>query len=211
MKKMIIAALLVSALHTVYAQDEKEESTSHGFKKENLFTGGSIMASFYTGGTALGISPYFGYSINKFIDVAASFNVNYNSERDYYNYGDKLRQTTYGPGAFVRLYPVRFLFAQGSYEHNFIKLKYIPASNSSYLLTTTKQDANSALIGGGFCNGRQGTGDIFYYFSVMWDVSRVAESPYVDGLGRNYPIFRAGLQIPLFQGGDSHRYGKRRW
>ena len=46
-------------------------------------------------------------------------------------YGDKLRQTVYGPGAFVRLFPVNFLFASAQYEYNLIHLKYIPANNGS--------------------------------------------------------------------------------
>ena len=204
MKKIILAALLLSAI-AAHAQYEKEGTKKKGFKKENLFTGGSLTASFFSGGTVLGISPYFGYSVNRFIDIAASVNVNYTSQRDYSVYGDKIRQTVYGPGAFVRLYPLKFLFAQAQYEHNFVKLKYFPAANSSYSAYTGKTDANSVLIGGGYCSGRQDVGDVYYFFSVLWDVTRVTESPYVDGLGRNFPVIRAGLQIPLFQGGGHRR------
>jgi len=202
MKKIISGVLILLTVITVNAQDkEKEKETKKNFlKKENLFTGGDLTASFFSGGSVLGISPYFGYSINRFVDIAASFNFNYTSQRDYYVYGDKIRQTVYGPGALMRLFPVKFLYAQAQFEHNFIKLKYLPAPNSGYILPTSKVDANSLLIGGGYCSGREGTGDMFYYFSVLWDVSRVAESPYVDGLGRNFPIVKAGIQIPLFQG-----------
>ena len=91
----------------------------------------------------MGIGPYFGYSVNKYLDVAVSANVNYTSQRDYFVYGDKVRQTVYGPGAFVRVYPVRFIFAQAQFEHNFIRVKYIPAENSGYLQTTDRVDANS--------------------------------------------------------------------
>lgn len=200
MKKMIIGVLLLSAMLSVKAQEEEKDVKKKMFKKENLFVGGDVTASFFSGGSVLGIGPYFGYSINRFIDVAASFNFNYTSQRDYYVYGDKIRQTVYGPGALLRLFPVRFLYAQAQFEHNFIKLKYLPASNSGYTLSTTKVDANSVLIGGGYCSGRENVGDMFYYFTVLWDVSKVAESPYVDGLGRNFPIIKAGIQIPLFQG-----------
>ena len=208
MKKIILGALLLVTVITVNAQDEEEKDDKKKlFKKENLFTGGDVTASFFNGGSVLGLSPYFGYSINRFVDVAASFNFNYTSQRDYYIYGDKIRQTVYGPGALVRVFPVRFLYAQAQFEHNFVKLKYLPAQNSGYTLETNKVDANSFLIGGGYCSGREDVGDMFYYFSVLWDVSRVAESPYVDGLGRNFPIIRAGVQIPLFQGGG--RYSRR--
>lgn len=202
MKKIIGLVLLVTINLAALAQYEKEDGSDRqkGFKKENLFTGGSVTASFFRGGTVLGISPYFGYSVNRFIDVAISANINYSSQRDNSVFGDKLRQTVYGPGAFVRLFPVNFIFAQAQYEHNFIKLKYIPASGSSQPTDKYKADANSLLVGGGYCSGRQGTGSPYYYFSVLWDVSRVAASPYVDQLNRAVPVIRAGFNIPLFQG-----------
>jgi hypothetical protein len=202
MKKIIFVSLLVITVTAVNAQYQKKEGSSGGggFKKENLFTGGSLEASFYNGGTVLGISPYFGYSLNRFVDVAASFGFSYTSQRDYYVLGDKLRQTDFGPGAFVRLYPFRFLFAQGGYEHNFITQKYLAVANSGYMNTTSKLDDNSVLVGGGICSGREGVGSPYFYFSVLWDVSGNLNSPYVDGLGRSVPILKAGIQIPLFQG-----------
>jgi len=205
-KKIGILVLLLAVINTLcFAQYQRDDEPSKGFKKENLFTGGNVMVSFYSGGTSLGLSPYFGYSLNRFVDVAASLNFNYTSQRDYYVYGDKLKQTVYGPGGFVRLFPVKFLFAQAQYEHNFIKLKYLPAQGSGYTVSNTKIDANSMLVGGGYCSGREGVGTVFYYLSVMWDISKVAESPYVDGLGRNFPIIKAGFQFPLFQGGGRRR------
>ncbi len=208
MKKISMIILFGAIVFTSKAQEErkeKEEEKTGGFKKENLFTGGSVTASFFNGATVLGISPYFGYSLNKYMDVAVSMNFNYTSQRDYAEYGDKLRQTVYGPGAFVRLYPVRFLFAQAQYEHNFIRLKYIPANNGYYLPQTETIDANSLLVGGGYTSGREGNGSSFYYVSILWDVTKVAESPYVDGLQRPFPIIRAGYNIALFQGHGMRR------
>ena len=199
MKKFMFILSFTLMVSAVQAQDDKGENKK-GFNKEKLFMGGSLTASFFNGTTLLGISPYFGYSLNKYIDVAASLNFNYTSQRDYVEYGDKVRQTVYGPGAFVRLFPVKFIFAQVQYEHNFIRLKYIPASNGTYLPSVTNIDANSVLVGGGYTSGRADGTNTFYYLSIMWDVSRVAESPYVDGLGRNFPIIRAGYNIGLFQG-----------
>jgi hypothetical protein len=199
MKKYFLLALLPLATLHVTAQDD-EETEKKLFKKQNLFTGGSVTAAFYRGGTVLGLSPYFGYSINRFVDVAASVNFTYTSQRDVSVYGDKARQTVWGPGAFVRLFPVKFLFAQAQYEHNFTQVKYIPPANSGIVSNQYKINASSFLVGGGYCSGRQGTGDIFYYFSVMWDLKRDANSPYTDGLGRAIPITRAGIQVPLFQG-----------
>lgn len=205
MKKIFFAVLFLTILSSVNAQKGEKGNAEKGFKKESLFTGGNITASFFNGATVLGISPYFGYSLNRFMDVAVSGNLNYTSQRDYQVYGDKIRQTVYGPGAFVRLFPIKFLFAQAQYEHNFIKLKYIPASGSSYSPPSTKVDANSLLVGGGYTSGREGTGDTYYYLSILWDIAKVAESPYVDGLGRNFPVIRAGFNIALFQGGGGRR------
>lgn len=200
MKKAIIVLVLASSFFTAMAQDENEGEKKGGFKKENLFVGGDLTLGFSNIYTSLGISPYFGYSLNKYVDVAASFNFNYTSQRDYVLYGDKVRQTVYGPGAFVRVYPVKFLFAQAQFEHNFIRVKYLPVQNSGYLQTTTHVDANSFLVGAGWAGGRDAYNKSFYYISVSWDLLRNSNSPYVDGLSRAIPIFRAGYNIALFQG-----------
>ena len=205
MKKMIFALLLSVFAAATFAQDEKEKPVK-GFKKEKLFTGGGVTASFFNGGTALGLGPYFGYSLNKFMDVAVSLNFNYTSQRDYFVLGDKLRQTVYGPGAFVRLFPVHFLFAEAQYEHNFIRLNYIHANNSNYLSSKSNADANSFLVGGGYTSGRRNGNNSFYYLSVLWDIAALAQSPYVDNLGRNFPVIRGGINIALFQG--SRRKGR---
>lgn len=202
MKKIVIVLVLVSGFFMAKAQDEERSDGERkgGFKKENLFVGGDVTLGFGNSYTALGASPYFGYSINKYLDVAASFNYIYTSQRDILVYGDKARQTQYGPGAFVRIYPVKFLFAQAQYEHNFIKVKYLPANNSGYMPFTDRLDANSLLLGVGYAGGREEDNKSFYYFSISWDVIRNPNSPYVDGLGRAVPIIRAGYNIALFQG-----------
>lgn len=198
MKKIILAALLLTNVITVFAQEEKQAEKKNGFKKENLFTGGSVIASFYSGGTVLGISPSFGYSINKIIDAGVVVNFTYTGERAYS--GDKYRQYVYGPGVFARIYPINMLFVQGTFEHNFISITKKPAyggPNQKY-----KVDANSFLIGGGYCSGREGVGSMFYYFSIMVDVIKDINSPYVvqlqDGSLTAQPIIKAGLQVPLF-------------
>lgn len=202
MKKFMAVLIFVSATYIANAQDEEKESSERkgGFKKENLFVGGDFTLAFSNGYTVLGASPYFGYSINKYIDVAASFNYIYTSQRDILVYGDKARQTQFGPGAFVRIFPVKFLFAQAQFEHNFIKVKYLPANNSGYPSSTDRVDANSLLLGIGYAGGREEDNKSFYYFSISWDVIRNPNSPYVDGLGRAVPIIRAGYNIALFQG-----------
>jgi hypothetical protein len=204
MKKALFVLALISSFYAANAQDEEKSGSEKkgGFKKENMFVGGNVNLGFSNSSTVLGISPYVGYSLSKYLDVAVSTNVSYISERDYYEYGDKIRQTIYGPGAFVRVFPFRFVFAQAQYEFNFIKYRYIPAKNSVTNTAFRKGiDAGSLLIGGGYAGGREGAGSSFYYISVMWDVAGNSYSPYVDELNRSLPIIRAGYNIALFQGG----------
>src|SRR5215212_801747 len=109
MKNILLALFCITTLNA-FAQEEKADTDNKGFKKENLFTGGNVTLAFSTGTTVLGLSPYFGYSLNKYIDLAASLDFSYISQRDPYS-PDKIRQTNYSPGAFIRIFPVRFLFA----------------------------------------------------------------------------------------------------
>lgn len=203
MKKVVVVLALISSFYTVMAQDEERsrDEKKGGFNKENMFIGGNVNLGFSNSSTVLGISPYVGYSLNKYVDVAFSTNVSYTSVRDYNEYGDKIRQTIYGPGAFVRVFPFRFVFAQAQYEFNLINYRYIPAKNSvTYTASRENINASSLLVGAGYAGGREGTGSSFYYFSVMWDVGRSKNSPYVDGLQRALPVIRAGYNIALFQG-----------
>jgi hypothetical protein len=206
MKKLYILVLVTCLAWSTYAQEEKDEAPAKkGFKKDKLFTGGGVTVSFFSGAMVLGVTPHFGYSLTKWLDAALVFNFNYTSQRDYQQYGDKLRQTVYGPGAFIRLFPVRFLFAQVQFEHNFLHLNYIPASNSTYQPAKLTLNANSLLLGAGYTSGRTAGNNNFYYLSVLFDVLAEKNSPYVDNLQRSIPIFRAGYNIALFQNRREYR------
>ena len=204
MKKIILSLMMTFVMLSVYAQDEKEK----GFKKENLFTGGSVTVSFFNGATILGANPIFGYKLANFADAGVVINFTYSGQRDIFEFDDKLKQNVYGGGLFTRLYPVNFLFLQGQFEHNFISLKYTPATNN-YQPYKETIDANSFLVGGGYCQGRQPGSNTFYYVSVLFDVTKNENSPYVDvvydnATGRKsvraVPLIRAGINIGLFQG-----------
>ncbi len=199
MKKVILLFLMFLSFHSFAQSGEEKIKEKKGFKKERLFTGGSLTAGFSNYATILGITPQFGYSLTNWADAGITFNLNYTSQRDYQNYGDKLRQTVYGPGAFVRLFPVRFLFASAQYEYNRIHLKYIPADNG-FPVPDYNINASSLLLGGGYAGGRERGDNTYYYFSISWDVLGDKNSPYVDGLGRSNPIIRVGYNIGLFQG-----------
>ncbi len=210
MKKFgLLLSVFLLVTCTLSAQDEGDNEK--GFKKENLFTGGSVTLSFFNGQTLLGANPIFGYKLSDWADAGLAFNFLYSGARDYYEYNDKVRQTVYGPGVFARLYPVKFLFVQGQLEHNFSTLKYIPASGSvSYLAETRTTGASSLLLGGGFAQGRERGSSTFYYISLLFDVLKNMNSPYVNVTYNPNnpsqqritmtPIIRAGLNIGLFQG-----------
>lgn len=196
MKKMIVLLLIPLCFHAK-AQDENKEVKKTGFQKEKLFTGGSANIGFSSGSTMLGITPQLGYSLTNWLDAGVIINLNYISQRNYPS-EDKIRQTTYGPGAFVRLFPVNFLFATAQYEYNMIHQKYI-YGNSSFPSERNSISANSLLVGAGYAGGRERGTNTYYYFSIMWDIMGDKHSPYVDQYGRANPIIRAGYNIGLFQ------------
>ncbi|NOT49729.1 MAG: hypothetical protein HOP10_00455 [Chitinophagaceae bacterium] len=201
MKKTITVALLMIVSGALFAQEKEKDEKEERTFKENLFTGGSVTVGFSNNTFIIGGSPVLGYSLTNWADAGLVFNYTYTSYRDVYVYDDRLRQKVYGGGAFVRLYPVRFLFAQAQVEHNFIRQKYIPDPTSGAGNSTAKGDVSSFLVGGGYTSGRWGRGGgPFYYLSVMFDIAKGLNSPYTDAYGRIIPIVRGGFQIPLFQG-----------
>ncbi len=204
-KAWIVIALLAST--TVWAQErekeeEKEVTTRSGW--ENLFTGGSISLAFYNNTFLIGGSPVLGYSFTNWAEAGIVINYNYTAYRDVYDFNDRLRQYEWGGGAFVKLYPVRFLFVQAQLEHNWIKQKYHPVNGAPN--ESVKFDANSFLVGGGYTTGRDGRGgDPFYYLAILFDINGDINSPYTDAAGRIIPIIRGGIQFPLFQGKNHNR------
>lgn len=211
MKKAIVLLLIPFYFHASaqnqnqnnQSQDENQEVKKSGFQKDKLFTGGSANIGFSNGTTMLGITPQLGYSLTNWLDAGITFNINYISQRDYYT-TDKIRQTMFGPGAFVRIFPVNFLFAGAQYEYNMIRQKQIFGDGSPSL--QDNYHANSLLVGAGYAGGRERGGNSYYYLSIMWDVAGDPNSPYVDNLGRSTPVIRAGYNIGLFQNSDRRRY-----
>ena len=195
MKKLTVIFLLFSVL-----RGEAQDSTlQKGFKKENLFTGGSVALSFGSNTFQVGVNPHLGYSLTKWLDAGIVVNYIYTSYKNYSVFDDKLRQTLYGGGVFTRIYPVRFLFAQAQIEHNFIRLKYIyPNGGGS---DKYNESATSFLVGAGYTTGRNpGSGKPYAYLAILWDVMDDEFSPYKDNNGRAIPLIRAGFNVPLFQG-----------
>lgn len=210
----LIITFLFAVVSQTFAQDEPRVRNANdddesafeekGFKKENLFTGGNFTLSFGSGYSVLGVSPMLGYKLNDYFDAGAVINYVFTGTRDYYTFNDKLRQHTYGPGVFVRGYPVPMFFLQAQPEYNFITQTYAMGSQR----TSATASAPSLLLGGGYAGGRTKGGNTFYYMSILVDVLKNANSPYVNiaidpNTGarsvRMSPVIRAGFNIGLFQ------------
>jgi hypothetical protein len=212
---VVTTAIALTVAPLCSKAQRNDEEVSKGFKLEKLFTGGSVNVSFFNGQTILGANPVFGYSLTDWADAGIAFNYTYSGARDYLTYDDKIRQTVWGPGVFARVYPIKFLFVQGQFEHNFSTVKYTAAPGSLYQSDKYKTEANSLLVGAGFASGREPGNNTFFYISVLFDVLKDRNSPYVNvAYNPNdpsvaprvdiVPIVRAGVNVALFQG----RYGR---
>jgi hypothetical protein len=199
MYRLHLALVLSLSASAVFAQDgEKDEP--RGFQRDRLFTGGSISFGLGTNTFQVGGSPVFGYSLANWIDAGVVVNYNYVAYRDVYQNNDKLRSSTYGGGVFTRLYPLRFLFAQAQFEHNFIRQKYIPG-NGYGSKETSNVEANSLLVGVGLATERYARdGRPYFYLALLFDVLDNQYSPYLRSDKSIIPILRAGIHVPLFQG-----------
>ena len=205
MNRLLLVVMLSITGFSVLAQDRNEEEQG-GFRKDKLFSGGSVSFGLGSNTFQVGANPMLGYSLTRWIDAGVVVNYNYISYRDVYQRNDKLRSSTYGGGVFTRIYPVRFLFAQAQFEHNFIRQKYIPG-DSGFGNETNQVEANSMLVGLGLATERlAGDSRPFFYLSLLIDVLDNNFSPYRRSDGSIMPILRAGIQVPLFQGGGKNRY-----
>jgi len=202
MRSKLIIFIFIASVISIHTKAQKEEEKEKVPFKKNLFTGGTISLAFYSNTFLIGGSPVLGYSITNWADLGIVINYNYTVYRDYQVFDDRLKQQNFGGGPFVKLYPLRFIFAQAQYEYNFLRLKYIPPPNYGLPKEKDGLEAKSFLIGGGYTTGRMGRGGSpHYYLAILFDVLHEPGSPYTDAYGRSIPIIRGGVQIPLFQGG----------
>ncbi len=187
--KIIHVVLILFFTTTLFAQNENEKQK--GYDPTNLFMGGSVSIGAGNGTFNAGIHPHFGYTLAKWLDVAGVVNLEYQTARDGFN--NKYRTTTYGLGAFTRVYPVQFIFIQLEPEYNFVSQKFLPVSGPG---GKDNLNAPSFLIGGGYTTSRSDKNS-FTYLSILVDVLKDKDSPYVDGFGNLLPIIRAGINIGL--------------
>jgi hypothetical protein len=199
--KRILLSLSFLLVTITFLSAQEDEAEKKGFKKENLFTGGGISLglgfSNYGNTFSIGASPILGYSFTNWLDAGIVVNYNYTSYKDYPYDGYRTKVHQYGGGLFTRVYPVKFIFIQAQFEHNFTtwREKYAGASY------TNKYDGNSILVGAGYATSRDPLNKMpFFYIAVMADVSGNKYSPYVDTRGNAVPLIVTGFQFPLFQG-----------
>ncbi|MFM7710862.1 MAG: hypothetical protein ACKO5C_08100 [Ferruginibacter sp.] len=158
---------------------------------DKTIAGGSLNLAFAGNYQQVGVSPYCGVQLNQYIDLAGTAGVQYQSGRDLSN--NKISQVVYGPGAFMRIFPLRFLYIQGQYEFNFIQ----KTAHIAGISTSANHDANSFLVGGGLATARSKTRPSYFYFSIVWDVANDRYSPYKDQYDRSIPVIRTGVNISL--------------
>ena len=205
MKKFITAVLVLISAAQVNAQHNPDRLNTYsdegnggnGFRKENLFLGGSLNLGFSSYSFNAGAAPEIGYSINRFVDVGALVNINYYSERadpsGFYNDDVRTRSIDYGIGAFGRFYPVSFLFLQVEPEYNWTHYSVRDAITGS--TGSLQLNAASMLLGIGY--GQRIVGHSNFYVAIMFDALSNYGSPYRDGNNSVVPVIKAGFDIYL--------------
>lgn len=183
MKKSILLFSFFSLIvSSSFAQEEKER----GFKKDQLFLGTGVNLGFFNG-FILGLNPELGYSFNRYIDAGVATNMNFITENDLYN-PVTYRRFVVGGGPFVRVWPFNMIFLGSQFEYN--QISYSIKSNGT-VSDKNKFSAPSLLVGGGY--GSRNIGRSQFYTSIMVDVLRDINSPYIDNFGRLQPVFRTSF------------------
>ena len=197
MKKIFLGLLIILSMKALNAQDDYNNDEPKGFKKENIFLGGSISLGFGTGQFGIGANPEIGYSLSQYVDAGVAINLNYNSQRFYDAYtGNDIGRVSsfnYGAGVFVRAYPVNFLFVQLQPEENWIN--YNTKDFSSNLQLKSKVNAASLIGGIGYTQRIIGQGS--YFFMIGLDLLDDQDSPYRDSYNHAVPIIRGGFDVYL--------------
>ncbi|MBP6687132.1 MAG: hypothetical protein KA160_04670 [Lacibacter sp.] len=183
MKKSLALVLMLVISFLSFAQNGENEGKEKGFKRDQLFIGTGINLGFFNG-FVVGLNPEVGYSLNKFIDVGIGTNVNLITQNDP-NSPTTYRQWTFGGGPFVRIWPVNMLFIGGQFEYNSILYSVKSGGDIVYKENRT---APSILVGAGY--GNRTIGGNQFYTSIMVDVLRNPNSPYIDQYSRLQPILR---------------------
>jgi hypothetical protein len=178
MKKIYLSLSLMITSTLCFSQSK--------FNREQLFLGSGLNLGFFNG-FIIGLNPEVGYSFNRIVDAGISINFNYVTQNDP-NFPISYRQTIYGGGPFLRIWPMDRFFLGGQYEYNTIAFS---EKISGTVQNRVSYNASSLLVGGGF--GSRFIGQSQFYTSIMIDVMGDRNSPYIDQFNRQLPVFRTGF------------------
>lgn len=192
MKKLVAVIVFILFVFQLQAQDDK------GFKRENIFIGSGINLGF-SNGFILGLNPEIGYSLNKFIDAGIATNITYITQNDIYSPA-VYRYTVAGGGPFLRFWPVNMIFISGQLEYNTIRSS---KKENGVVTPGVSTSSPSILVGAGY--GNRFIGQSQFYTSIVVDVMKDPNSPYVDGYNRMQPVFRTAFLFYLHPKKESRR------
>ena len=175
-----------------------DEGDGTGFRKQNLFIGGSLGLGFAADQFSVGVNPEIGYSLNRWLDAGVVVNFTYNSvsadPNFYYNNNTGEKEFIYGGGVFARAFVLPFLFLTAQPEMNWTnateKFYGTGGTAATYSLNV---NAPSLLLGIGY--GHRTIGEGTFYFALMFDVLGKTYSPYNDYYGHPLPVVRAGFDL----------------
>ncbi|HMO31976.1 MAG TPA: hypothetical protein PKE63_12710 [Lacibacter sp.] len=185
MKHTLLLSLFALTLFTASAQEK-------GWNRERVFLGSGINLSFFNG-FIVGLNPEAGYTVGKVLDVGLATNFTYITQ-NYINSPATDRLLIAGGGPFVRIWPVNMLFLGGQFEYNIVSFS---TRQSGQTFNKSSFSAPSMLVGAGY--GNRFIGQSQFYTSLMVDVLKDPNSPYVDRFGRMQPVFRTAFTFYLKQ------------
>jgi hypothetical protein len=195
MKKLfVIACLFLPALSVLSQETSEEEAVQKGFRRDNIFIGGSLGLGLGSGTFNISANPEIGYTITKWLDAGISTNINYFTVNADNNRGYRQRSTTYGAGVFVRIYPINGFFIQAIPEYNWMNTKLKDVTFGTGQDLRFKAEAPSLLLGVGY--GRRAIGNSNFFTAIMFDAGSNDSSPYINtDQDQNGNIFKSKLPI----------------
>lgn len=187
MKKSLLFFIIL--VRSLVAVAQEEEVMERGFMKERLFIGASLNVGF-SQGWILGLNPEVGYSLNNFLDVGIGTNVNYVTQN--FGQGVSYRFLALGGGPYLRGWIINQFFVTGQFEYNRISETLRGTAVPEKSIYT----APSLLVGAGW--GSRQVGNTQFFTSIMVDLLRNPNSPYVDRQTNTLlPVFRTGFMFYL--------------
>lgn len=189
MKSSLFLLLMLITSVVSFAQYKGEEEKERGFKREQLYIGTGLNVGF-SQGWILGLNPEVGYSLNNFLDAGIATNINYITQNLGSGYSYKF--FAFGGGPYLRGWIINQFFVTGQYEFNRITEKY----KDPYGTVRTTYTSPSLLVGAGY--GSRQIGRSQFFTSIMVDVLRNPNSPYIDRQTSSMlPVFRTSFMFYL--------------